>query len=360
MERLRATLLRVADLSVPVLLQGESGVGKELAALAIHQSGPRGRRPFVSVNLAAVPATTAASELFGHTAGAFTGATGDHQGYFQRADGGSLFLDEIGTTTPELQATLLRVLDSGEIQPVGAGRQRRVDVRVLAATDTDLEAAIQEGRFRAPLFHRLAACRVSLPPLRERRDDIGRLLFHFLKIELEAAGLSGKLQPDERKQAPWLPARLVARLAEHLWPGNVRQLHNAVRHLVIAYGASETIDTEAVMAGLESPAQKPARPVEPPEGPEIRPADISEDDLVAVMRKNRFGIQAAARALGISRTTLYALIERCPRLRKAKDLGRAELEKALEASGGDLDAAAERLEVSTKALKLRMRELGVG
>ncbi len=358
MERLRVVLLRVAGVEAPVLLEGESGSGKEIAARAIHQSGPRSQKPFVSVNLAALPASTAVSELFGHAAGSFTGATGEHHGYFQQADGGSLFLDEIGLTTPELQAALLRVLDSGEIQPLGACGQRKVDVRVLAATDVNLEAAMQAGGFRASLFHRLSACRLQLPPLRERRDDVGRLLFHFLAGELEAAGLADRLLPNPRSRIPWLPAGLVARLAEYSWPGNVRQLNNVARQMVIDWGMAEAVDAESILARIEAFDAEIA-PSEHQTGLAGKPADISDDELVEIMRRNRFGIQSTARELGISRTTLYALIERCSRLRKAKDIGREELIEALDACGRNLDSTAERLQISKKALKLRLKDLGL-
>jgi len=361
MEKLRATIAKVATQTAPVLLQGESGSGKELAARAIHESGPRAARPFVTVNLAAVPATTAASELFGHAAGAFTGATGEHLGYFRQADGGSLLLDEIGSTAPELQATLLRVLESGEIQPVGAAQASHVDVRVLAATDEDLEVAIEEGRFRAPLYYRLSACRIELPPLRKRRDDIGRLLIHFLKQELTAAGLADRLRPGDGRQPAWLPARLVAELVRYPWPGNVRELQNVVRQMVIAYGDTESVDSREVLARIRSADKETPPPdaVVNHDGQPRRPAEIGEDDLLAAMRDNRFSIGRTAQQLGISRSSLYALIERSRRLRKARDIGQEEMQRCLAECGGDLNDMVERLEVSEKALKLRMKELGL-
>ncbi len=236
---------------------------------------------------------------------------------------------------------------------------RRVDVRVLAATDAQLELAIQEGRFRAPLFHRLAACRVALPPLRDRRDDVGRLLYHFLRQELEVQNLSRRLETGERQRTSWLPAGLVARLVGHSWPGNVRQLHNLARHMVVTYSQAESVDAEEVLARLGAADGEPAGTDPPPENRRASSAEISDDELVAVMRRHRFGIQAAARELCMSRTTLYSRIERCPRLRKARDIGREELEQVLKTCAGGLEGAAERLEVSLKALKLRMKELGL-
>ncbi|MBW1808459.1 MAG: sigma-54-dependent Fis family transcriptional regulator [Deltaproteobacteria bacterium] len=360
-EKLRGTIIKVAAQTAPVLLQGESGVGKELAARAIHEISPRADKPFVTVNLAAVPATTAASELFGHSVGAFTGATGEHRGYFRQADGGSLFLDEIGTTAPELQATLLRVIESGEIQPVGAGTPSRVDVRVLAATDEDLETAIEAGSFRAPLYYRLSACQIEIPPLCQRRDDIGRLLIHFLKQELSAVDQADRLRPGDDQQPAWLPARLVAELTRYAWPGNVRELHNVVRQMVIAYADADAVDTDKVLERLNSPGPKATRPVTTTKAAESaqRPAEISTDDLVAAMRRNRFSIKHTAEQLGISRSSLYALIERSDRLRKARDIDRAEMEACLKKCDRDLDAMVEQLEVSKKALKLRLKELGL-
>ena len=186
--RVRAAVRSVADLDVPVLLRGETGTGKELVAQAIHQTSRRRGGPFVSVNMGAIPGTLAASELFGASKGAFTGAVRDQPGYFQRAHGGTLFLDEIGEAPSEVQVMLLRVLETGEIQRIGGQEVHRASVRLVAATDADLERAVEEGRFRGPLLHRLSGYEITIPPLRERREDFGRLLFHFLREEMRALG----------------------------------------------------------------------------------------------------------------------------------------------------------------------------
>jgi len=358
-ERLRQAILRLAPRDAPVLLRGESGVGKELVARALHAASPRAAGPLVCINLAAVPASTAASALFGHAAGSFAGARAAHRGYFEQAEGGSLLLDEIGATTPELQSTLLRVLETGEIQPVGDGPPHRVDVRVLAATDEDLEAAMAEGRFRAPLYHRLSASSLVVPPLRERPDDVARLLVHFLRQELEAAGRPERLAPAGPGQAPWLPAPFVAELVRRPWPGNVRELHNLARFLAIHCAEARELDTRAALASLAAPEPAAAaRPAGPGAGrPRARAPD--EGELLQALRAHGFRIKAAAAALGISRTTLYALMDRCPALRKARDLGPDELARGLAECGGDLDALAARLEVSPHGLKLRLRELGL-
>src|SRR4029077_13886298 len=169
--------------ATPVLISGESGTGKELVARAIAAAGVRAGRPFVAVNMAALPPSTAPSELFGHRAGAFTGAARQRSGFFAQADGGTLFLDEIATAGLDVQAMLLRALETGETQPLGGESSERVDVRVVAATDEDLHRAMREGRFREALYHRLSACEITLTPLRERRDDLGRLLLHFVRNE---------------------------------------------------------------------------------------------------------------------------------------------------------------------------------
>lgn len=353
MEKLRNTLLKISSHEAPVLLEGESGVGKELSARAIHLSGSRKNAPFVAINLAAVPTSTAASELFGHLPGAFTGATTAHRGFFQQAKGGSLFLDEIGSTSLELQAMLLRVIESGEIQPVGAGSTTKVNVRVLVATDEDLGKAMDEGRFRAPLYHRLSASRVRVPALRKRRDDIGRLFFHFLRQELQSAGLIEKLSKDDGSS--WLPARLLAQIARYDWPGNVRELHNLVRQLLINFGDAPKIDDSELMSQYKKETDAPK-----PEIVRQRPVEISDEQLLEVMRKNLFSIRKSAQELGISRSSLYTLIERSSLVRKARDIDGEELQDCFEQHKGNLDSMAKQLEVSRRALLLRLKELGLG
>jgi len=280
--RLRDEIRRVADLEVPVLIRGETGTGKELVARAIHQASRRHGTPCLCVNMGAIPATLAASELFGSARGAFTGAVRDQPGYFQRADGGTLFLDEIGETPAEVQVMLLRVLETGEVQRVGSPIAQKVDVRLIAATDADLERAIAEGRFRAPLRHRLSGYEILLPALRERRDDFGRLFVHFLRQELAAIGEERRLHPPAEGDTPWMPASIVARLARLDWPGNVRQLRNAVRQLAIDSRAAETVqigpqielllrEAAAPTAGT-APSSRPDLPVEPAPPPPRRRA----------------------------------------------------------------------------------------
>ena len=375
--RVRAEIRRVADLDVPVLLRGETGTGKELVARAIHQASRRQSGPCLCVNMGAVPGSLAASELFGAAKGAFTGSVRDQAGYFQRAHGGTLFLDEIGEAPPEVQVLLLRVLETGEVQRVGGLDPQRVDVRLIAATDANLEQAIEDGRFRAPLLHRLAGYEMLIPPLRERRDDFGRLLFHFLREELRTTGEEHRLLPPAGEGPPWMPASVVARLARYGWPGNVRQIRNAARQIVIDSRASETVQIGPQIEKLLREAA-PAMPAgmagapafEPPEPAPVRkraeplpyrsPAGVTEAEVLEALRACRWEMKPAAERLGISRPSLYLLIEKFPSIRKAADLTRAEILEAQSACGGDLEATADRLEVSKKGLQQRMAQLGIG
>jgi two-component system, NtrC family, nitrogen regulation response regulator GlnG len=362
MAQVRADVRRVADLEVAVLLRGETGTGKELVARAIHRSSLRRSRPYLAVNMGAIPAALAAAELFGAARGAFTGADQRRTGYFSQAHGGTLFLDEIGETPPEVQVLLLRALETGEIQPVGAEAPRRVDVRVLAATDADLEAAIAAGRFRAPLLHRLNGYEVRLPALRERREDFGQLFFAFLRQELEAMGEGERLADPGPRGDAWLPAPLVARLAAADWPGNVRQLRNVARQIAIGNrGAAQAVLPPPVLEILERQltGAEDRRPASASRPTYRRPAEVKEEELLAALAANRWRLAATAAQLGLSRTSLYTLIDRCAGIRKAADLDRAEIERALARHGHDLDTVVEELRVSRHGLQLRMTELGL-
>jgi len=342
MEQLRAEILRVAEVEVPVLIRGETGTGKELVARAIHEQGRRSQGPCVCVNMAAVPASTAASELFGHVSGAFTGAAREHVGHVERADRGSLFLDEIGEAPAELQTLLLRVLETKEVQPLGSQRTKTVDVRLLVATDADLEAAIASGKFRAPLFHRIAGYQLAVPPLRRRRDDIGRLVRHFL-------------EKDVRMDARAIPAPALARIARHSWPGNVRQLRNVACQIAIA-ARSDPLRTPALVDEILGKDGSTLHVEAPPQMERNPPRDLTETELVAALRRNKWRTSRTAADLGMSRTTLYALIDRSTGIRKARDVPQEELLRCLEACNGDLEAVSCRLEVSKRGLQLRLRD----
>ncbi|PYQ61688.1 MAG: sigma-54-dependent Fis family transcriptional regulator [Acidobacteria bacterium] len=352
-----------------MLLRGETGTGKELVARAVHEASPRRDEPCLSVNMGAIPPSLATSELFGAVKGSYTNSVRDHLGYFQRAHGGTLFLDEIGEASPEVQVMLLRVIETGEVQRVGAPGLQKVDVRLIAATDADLEDAIEEGRFRAPLLHRLSGYELMIPPLRERRDDFGRLFCHFLAEELRTIGEEHRLIPPEDTSPLWLPTSVVARLARYSWPGNIRQLHNTVRQMVIASRASETVEivpqierllrevTPLPEAEIVAPAPPPRRRAEA--GDYRSPAEVTEAELMEALRANRWEVKLAAEQLGISRPSLYLLIDKFPSIRKASDLTREEILEARQACGGSLEAMVDRLEVSKKGLLQRITQLGI-
>ncbi|MEM7482443.1 MAG: sigma 54-interacting transcriptional regulator [Acidobacteriota bacterium] len=373
MVRLRRDILRSADLEVPVLLRGETGTGKELVAAAIHEASSRSQNSFVAVNLGAIPPSLAATELFGSVKGAFTGSVRSQMGFFRRAEGGTLFLDEVGEAPPDVQVMLLRVLESGEIQPVGSHETQRVNVRLITATDANLENAVARGRFRAPLLYRLTSgYEIMIPPLRARRDDVGRLLFRFLRDELDALGESHPLTSEEE---PWLPASVIARLAEYAWPGNVRELRNVARQLAIysrgsdqarlgprverLLGGQEPRGRDAARGAAEAPAAIGPTPVIdpgiPPAAAYRPPLAIPRAEIREVLRRHRWCIKPASAELGISRSSLYSLLGRYPDFRQAKDIERSEIEAVLEETDGDLAAAADRLEVSVRALRMRLR-----
>ena len=304
MEALLAEARLAAQSEAALLIQGESGTGKELLARAIHRASPRGKEPFVAINCGAMPAELLESELFGHVKGAFTGATRDHPGLFQSAAGGTVFLDEIGDMPLPLQVKLLRVLQEGEVRPVGATETRAVDVRILSATHRNLDESIAEGGFRADLYYRLNVVRLTLPPLRERREDIPLLAQHFL------AALTEKYGRHIRGFAPDALDMLTA--AD--WPGNIRQLANALEQCV-ALCTTPTIPASLVARALRD---KPA---------EIQPlaearAAFERDYLINLLKLTRGQVSEVARLAGRNRTEVYRLLQRhglTPALFKERD-----------------------------------------
>ncbi|MEE8409746.1 MAG: sigma-54 dependent transcriptional regulator [Myxococcota bacterium] len=223
MAKVRSLIAQVAGSTAPVLICGESGTGKELVARALHLQSTRAGKPLVAINCAAMTETLIDSELFGHERGAFTGAQSSHKGLFEAADGGVLFLDEIGDVPLQTQVRLLRALQEGEIRPVGATRSRTVDVRVVAATNVNLERAMREGRFREDLYYRISTFRIDLPTLRERRDDIPVIAHHLLRNHTKRA---------DREIAGFTDDTIAA-LVAYDWPGNVRELNNAIEHATV-------------------------------------------------------------------------------------------------------------------------------
>lgn len=359
--RMCARMASVAPLPAPVHIRGESGVGKELVARALHSLSRRSDRPWVVVNLAAVPVSTAASALFGHRRGAFTGADQTRIGYFAQADGGTLFLDEVGETASDIQPQLLRALENKEIQPVG-GSATTVDVRVIAATDADLAQLVADGRFRRALLHRLQAMVIDVPPLRARPADIPILLHHFLRAHLREHGADDLLfaHADGREGREWLRLSLVARLMRYDFPGNVRELrHVAGRIALDGHKRARAEFPEDLVPALEGHAAGDAHRSDASlEAPGID-GEISEEKIVATLREHRFNISRSARALGISRNTMIARIREMPGLRLACDLTREEIVEAGARVGPNIDRQADELQVSAHGLRMRMRELGL-
>ncbi|MFW6202217.1 MAG: sigma-54 interaction domain-containing protein [Gemmatimonadota bacterium] len=298
---------RAAAVDAPVLLTGETGTGKSLLARAIHDASERRRRPFVVVNCAGIAATLFESEFFGHRRGAFSGALDSHRGLLEQADRGTLLLDELVELRPRLQAKLLTALESGEIRRVGGERTLRVDARVIAATNDDLDRAVRDGRFRRDLYHRLLVLSFRLPALRERDDDIGTLARSFLR---HAAARYRRPVRD------FLPATLD-RIRAYSWPGNVRELAHAIEAAVLACDRAPSLAPDHLPRRVLHP---PAP--DPPASPDQHPADRrrrysfygSPDDerrhIEAALRAHRGNKTRAARALGMARNTLRDKIRR--------------------------------------------------
>ncbi len=299
MQEIFGLITRLSGSTASVLITGESGTGKELVARAIHYNSPRAKKPFVAVNVAAIPETLMESELFGYKRGAFTDARTDHAGLFVEADGGTMFLDEIGELPPPLQAKLLRVLQERELRPLGSTRSEKVDVRVVAATNRDLEARMRAGLFREDLYYRLNVIQIAIPPLRSRPEDVLPLCEHFI-----AARRSG------RQPRSFSPPAIKALLA-YPWPGNVRELENVVER------AMALTDTESI--GL--------------------------DDLPPQVKERRGGdLLAGALARGLT----------------LSELEREYIERVLAAEGGNKTRAAQRLGLDRKTLYRKLEEYARG
>ena len=355
-ENVRRQIDNVADVDVSVLIRGETGTGKELVARAIAAGGARAPRPLVVVNMATLSPNTAADALFGHEKGAFTGASEARSGHFVEADGGTLFLDEIAATSADVQAMLLRVLEDGEVRPLGSRRPRKVDVRLLAATDADLEAAVGEGRFLEPLLHRLSKYQIYIPPLRERRGDLGPLLLHFTRQALSAMGQAEKLAPRAPTDPPWLSAPDFVRLARARFPGNIRSVVNLAHQLAISSrGKPVAVFDEAVERLVRTedehrPAENGTR--------RARFSDRTSEEIAESLKRSNYNMAAAALALGINRSTLYEWIRKnAGVVRAAEELTETEVLAAHDRHGGDVAAMAADLRVSPKPLKARVTKM---
>jgi DNA-binding NtrC family response regulator len=286
----RAARFAVAD--APVMILGESGSGKEVVARALHDSSPRSKKPFVAVNVAALPADLLESELFGHARGAFTGATAAKAGLFETAEGGTLFLDEIAEMPLPLQAKLLRALQDGEVRRVGETRAFTVDVRIVCATHRDLSARVTEGVFRQDLLFRLKVLTLRVPPLRERRQDIAPLV----KMLLE----------EERRGDLRLTPAAVRLLESHPWPGNVRELQNAIKHGV-ALAEDGIIDVAHLPEDITAPRPSPMSAADTASRPL---ADVEREHVLHVLQACGGSHVEAARVLGIGRNTLWRKLRR--------------------------------------------------
>jgi two-component system response regulator AtoC len=315
MNRIREILEQIGDASVTVLIHGESGVGKEVVARTVHELSTRRGNRFVKVNCAALPEELLESELFGYERGAFTGATSRKAGKFEVASGGTMFLDEIGEMSPKLQAKLLQVLQDGEFSRLGGHVEVRVDVRVVAATNRNLEEMVGQGAFREDLYYRLNVVNVRVPPLRERRQEIPVLTDHFLKL----------YSREYRRELPSLSDRLKQGLAEYPWPGNVRELENMIKRIVVLQredAIAEEIFGVTQRLALNTPEEAPEPELDPTqEGVSLRDIgrraarEAERRALRRVLYETNWNRKKAAKILEVSYKTL---------LQKIKDCGLAE------------------------------------
>ena len=291
------TINKIKDSRSSVMIFGETGTGKELVARAIHFNSVRSDRPFIPVNCGALNENLLESELFGHAKGSFTGAIRDKQGLFEAAEGGTIFLDEVGDVGKGLQQVLLRVLEEREIQPVGSTERRKVDVRVISATNKDLEAMSRSGEFREDLYYRLNVIGINLPPLRSRRDDVARIALHFLE----------KYAAENGKKLAGFEPEAMAALEHYDWPGNVRELENVVQRAVLLESGPRITPDSFPMKITHAPA---------PQSSEHSQSDLRSLEnvgkayIMEILRKTGGNKAWAAEILGINRTTLWRMMKR--------------------------------------------------
>jgi two-component system nitrogen regulation response regulator NtrX len=301
LRRVRELISKVGPTAARVLITGENGTGKELVARALHEASPRREGAFVEVNCAAIPSELIESELFGHMKGSFTGAFADRVGKFEQADGGTLFLDEVGDMSLSAQAKLLRVLQEGVVTRIGGSKSIEVDVRVLAATNKDLEAEIVESNFREDLLYRLNVVPIEVPPLRERLEDIPALVNHFAERLAASAGVPGKRFADDA----------IRRLQSRPWPGNIRELRNAVeRALILAPGKVVTAaDVERLLPAVDGPSDTSVE-TQPGQTFEAFREESEKQFLIQKLREHDWNVSETARAIRMPRSNLYKKIER--------------------------------------------------
>jgi len=297
----RELIAKVGPTAARVLITGENGTGKELVARGLHEASPRRDQAFVEVNCAAIPSELIESELFGHMKGSFTGAFADRAGKFEQADGGTLFLDEVGDMSLSAQSKLLRVLQEGVVTRIGGSKSIAVDVRVLAATNKDLEGEIAEARFREDLLYRLNVVPIEVPALRERLEDVPALVAHFAEALAESAGVPGKKFAEDA----------MARLQTRTWPGNIRELRNAVeRALILAPGKVVTAaDIDRLLPGGDAAMPLPSAPGEAHTFETFK-QEAEKNFLLQQLRERDWNVSETARALKMPRSNLYKKIER--------------------------------------------------
>ena len=311
-----AVIDRVADSPSTVLITGESGTGKELVATALHEKSSRKDAPFIRINCAAIPPTLIEAELFGHEKGAFTGAISQKPGRFELAHQGTLFLDEVGELPVEMQVKLLRALQEGTFERVGGVQTLEVDVRLIAATNLDLEEALKEGTFREDLYYRLNVVPVALPPLRERKEDIPELVEHFV----------AKFNERLERQVKGLCAPALALLAEHSWPGNIRELENIIERTVLFTDADE-IDVDDLPPDLVN---------------QVQPSRVP--DLAADAQKE----------MATGESSMKDIVKQA-----TAEIEKTLIQDALSETNGNVTHAAKRLKISRKSLQIKMRDFGL-
>jgi len=318
LNELVAKILKLSGDSSPILITGESGTGKELVARAVHSVSRRKDETFLTVDAATLVGSLMESELFGHVKGAFTDARQDKLGLVRSAAGGTLFLDEVGELPAEIQAKLLRLLQEGEVRPIGAAKAVKVDVRILAATNRDLKSDVRNGRFRKDLYYRLNVIPIRLDPLRERKEDIPALVNHFAaKYSLDEIRLSRETRDL---------------MTEYDWPGNVRELENAVRRIV-ALKSNPIVNVEDLPSPLRNLAE--TRVDSTAAAPEVVPlAEVERRHILKTVRYTKNDMNAAAHLLGIGRTTLYRKMKAYRRRDEIQDAERMQRAQGWAAEGG--------------------------
>jgi transcriptional regulator with PAS, ATPase and Fis domain len=301
---LRDMVFQVAKSDATILITGESGTGKELVANLIRESSNRNEKPFLKINCNAINDSLLESDLFGHEKGAFTGAEGKRKGKFEVVDGGTIFLDEIGDISPRMQAALLRVLQDGEIIRVGGNSAVKIDVRVIAATNKDLAAMVQDGNFRLDLFYRLNIINISIPPLRERRDDINDLVTHFIRRYRQAF----------KKEISFFPQSILNQLIQHDWPGNVRELENVIQRAVLMSKNNAITENELIFDVLPGEENQPQQKnyLLQLDGQPLKSilADIEKDIIIYSLDKNHGNVVKTVKQLEIGKTAFYDKLKR--------------------------------------------------